>query len=130
MIARREWVILDMEAGIEHLGRGTALGVDAMLVVVEPNRTSLETAFRIRRLAGDLGIRRVQVIGNKVRSPEEERYIRENAGELEIVGIVEASEEVRRISTGEASLFALDGRPLEQVGAIVTALEASGRVEA
>jgi len=44
MLARREWVILDMEAGIEHLGRGTALGVDTMVVVVEPSRTSLETA--------------------------------------------------------------------------------------
>ena len=54
MIARREWVILDMEAGIEHLGRGTALGVDSMVVVVEPNRTSLETAYRIRKLAEDL----------------------------------------------------------------------------
>jgi CO dehydrogenase maturation factor len=127
MIARREWVILDMEAGIEHLGRGTALGVDSMLVVVEPNRTSLETAFRIRRLAGDLGIRRVQVAGNKIRNPDEERFIRENAGDLEIVGLIEASEEVRRISTGEASLFALDGRPLEQVKAIVGGLEASGQ---
>jgi CO dehydrogenase maturation factor len=130
MITSREWVILDMEAGIEHLGRGTALGVDSMLVVVEPNRTSLETAFRIRRLAGDLGIRRVQVAGNKVRNADEERFIRENAGDLEIVGMVGASEEVRRISTGEASLFALEGRPLEQVKAIVGSLGAPVEVGA
>jgi len=127
MIARREWVILDMEAGIEHLGRGTALGVDFMLVVVEPNRTSLETAFRIRRLAGDLGIRRVLIAGNKIRGPEEERFIRENAEQMPIVGMVEASEGIRRISTGEASLFELDGRPLEQVKAIIDNLETADR---
>lgn len=125
MIARREWVILDMEAGIEHLGRGTALGVDAMLVVVEPNRTSLETAFRIRRLAGDIGIHRVQIVGNKIRGPDEERFIRENAVELEVLGIIEASEEVRRISTGEVSMFSIDGRAMEQVTALVERIGAA-----
>jgi CO dehydrogenase maturation factor len=119
MIARREWVILDMEAGIEHLGRGTALGVDSMVVVVEPNRTSLETAHRIRRLAEDLRIRRVQVVGNKVRSPAEESFIRDNAGGLPVLGMIEASEDVRRISTGELSVFELTGKPLEQVARIV-----------
>jgi len=119
MLSRREWVILDMEAGIEHLGRGTALGVDCMLAVVEPNRTSLETAFRISRLAGDLNIRNVKVVGNKVQNPGEERFIRGGCGELEIVGIVESSEDIRRLSTGEASVFAIRGKPLEQVAAIV-----------
>ncbi len=122
MIARREWIILDMEAGIEHLGRGTALGVDSMVVVVEPNRTSLETAYRIRRLAEDLRIRRVQVVGNKVRSPAEESFIRDNAGGLPVLGMIEASEDVRRISTGELSVFELTGKPLEQVARIVKLL--------
>jgi CO dehydrogenase maturation factor len=122
MIARREWVILDMEAGIEHLGRGTALGVDSMVVVVEPNRTSLETAFRIRKLAADLRIRRVQVVGNKVRNPAEERFIRDNAEGLPVLGMIEASEDVRRISTGELSVFELAGKPLEQVAGIVKQL--------
>ena len=122
MIARREWVILDMEAGIEHLGRGTALGVDTMLVVVEPNRTSLETAFRIRKLAGDLKLRRVQLVGNKVRGPEEERFIRDHAEGLQVLGIIEAAEEIRRVSTGETSLFEVSGKPLEQVASIVKQL--------
>ena len=125
MIARREWVILDMEAGIEHLGRGTALGVDSMVVVVEPNRTSLETAHRIRRLAEDLRIRRVQVVGNKVRSPAEESFIRDNAGGLPVLGMIEASEDVRRISTGELSVFELAGKPLQQVAGIVEQLVGS-----
>jgi len=122
MIARREWVILDMEAGIEHLGRGTALGVDTMLVVVEPNRTSLETAFRIRKLAGDLKLRQVQIVGNKVRGPEEERFIRDHAEGLPVLGIIEAAEEIRRVSTGETSLFDVGGKSLEQVASIVRQL--------
>jgi CO dehydrogenase maturation factor len=122
MIARREWVILDMEAGIEHLGRGTALGVDTMLVVVEPNRTSLETAFRIRKLAGDLKLRQVQIVGNKVRGPEEERFIRDHAEGIPVLGIIEAAEEIRRVSTGETSLFDVGGKSLEQVASIVKQL--------
>ena len=53
MLKSDEVVILDMEAGIEHLGRGTAMGVDLMAVVVEPGRRSLETAHRIRGMAAD-----------------------------------------------------------------------------
>ncbi len=90
-----------------------------MVVVVEPSRTSLETAHRIRRLAEDLRIRRVQVVGNKVRNPAEERFIREQAQELPVLGMIEASEDIRRISTGELSLFELSGKPLEQVAGIV-----------
>jgi len=122
MLARREWVILDMEAGIEHLGRGTALGVDSMVVVVEPNRTSLETAFRIRKLAADLRIRQVQVVGNKVRNSAEEQFIRDNAEGMPILGVIEASEDIRRISTGELSVFKIAGKPLEQVAGIVKQL--------
>jgi CO dehydrogenase maturation factor len=65
-------VVLDMEAGIEHLGRGTAMGVDLMMVVVEPGRRSLETAHRVRRMAGELGIRRFGVVLNKSAAPEKD----------------------------------------------------------
>lgn len=125
LLDRDDVVVMDMEAGIEHLGRGTALGVDRMIVVVEPSRTSLETAFRIRKLAADLKIRRVEVVGNKVRGPEEERFIRDNAQGLPVLGMIEASEEIRRISTGELSLFELGGKPLEQVAGIVKQLVGS-----
>ncbi len=65
VLRRDEVVILDMEAGIEHLGRGTALGVDLMLAVVEPGRRSVETAHRVRELSAALGIRRFGVVLNK-----------------------------------------------------------------
>ena len=65
-------VILDMEAGIEHLGRGTAMGVDLMMVVVEPGQRSVETAERVRQMSADLGIGRFGVVLNKTADPEED----------------------------------------------------------
>ena len=79
LLRRDEVLIMDMEAGVEHLGRGTAGAVDAAIVVVEPGRRSLQTAMKISELAGGLGIRRVLVVGNKVRSQADETLI---AGEL------------------------------------------------
>lgn len=119
MIARKEWVILDMEAGIEHLGRGTALGVDYMLVVVEPNRTSAETAHRIQKLAADIGIKQVRVVGNKVRSPSDEELIRKACEGLDVLGFLPLSEQIRQISTGETSLEQLDGETLDPVRTLV-----------
>ena len=60
-------VILDMEAGLEHLGRASARGVDAMIAVVEPGMRSVQTATRSQRLAADIGIRRTFVVANKIR---------------------------------------------------------------
>ncbi|MFB6086062.1 MAG: ArsA-related P-loop ATPase [Halodesulfurarchaeum sp.] len=60
-------VVLDMEAGVEHLGRGTAESVDAMLVVVEPSQASIDTATRIQEFADELGIENVQAVVNKTR---------------------------------------------------------------
>ena len=70
-----EWVILDMEAGLEHLGRGSSRNVDSLLIVVEPNRRSLETAERIRLLADDLGITNVRAVANKTTSADDVRLI-------------------------------------------------------
>ena len=123
MVGRGEWVILDMEAGIEHLGRGTALGVDIMLVVVEPNRTSVETAHRISGLAADLGIKAVRVVGNKVRDDNDRAFIRAQCGALEILGCLDMSEQMLRISTGELTLQQVNGRPLQQIEELVSRLE-------
>ena len=73
VLKRDEMVILDMEAGIEHLGRGTALGVDLMLAVVEPGQRSVATAHRVQEMARELGIRRFGVVLNKSVTPAEDR---------------------------------------------------------
>jgi CO dehydrogenase maturation factor len=69
-------VVVDMEAGIEHLGRGTAEGVDLMLVVVEPGWASLETAGRVAKLAGDLGIKRLGALANRVGPESDLEFVR------------------------------------------------------
>ena len=96
MLQEDDVVIVDMEAGIEHLGRGTVQGVDALLVIVESDRKTLETAERTIRLAQEIGIKRVFAVANKVRDPEELSEIEHGlpAG-MSIVGIIPYLEELR-----------------------------------
>lgn len=86
--SREDVVILDMEAGIEHLGRGTAEGVDGLIIVVEPSMRSIETAFRIKSLAKDLKIERVFLVGNKIRNDKDIDFIRKNIFDFEILGFI------------------------------------------
>jgi CO dehydrogenase maturation factor len=92
ILYRDEVMILDMEAGIEHLGRATAGAVDAFLIVVEPGRRSLSTAQSIHRLAADIGVTRCYVVGNKVRNEADQTYIDENLpADLPVIGYLSTS---------------------------------------
>ena len=88
ILYRDEMMILDMEAGVEHLGRATAGAVDAFLIVVEPGRRSLGTAQTIQCLAADIGVTRCYVAGNKVRGEAGRDYIRSSLPDLPIVGFL------------------------------------------
>ena len=89
VLLRDEVVIMDMEAGIEHLGRATAKGVDKLIVVVEPGRRSIETAMNVKRLAEDLGLHKVAVVGNKnVEAPKDEEFLKRNLPDLPILGFI------------------------------------------
>jgi len=88
LLFRDEVVVMDMEAGIEHLGRATTRGVDRLIVVVEPGRRSVETAQHVRELAKDLGLTKVSVVGNKIRGPEDEDFLRKNISDLPILGFL------------------------------------------
>lgn len=88
LLARKEAVILDMEAGVEHLGRATARAVDKLIIVVEPGRRSLETARRIQKLAQDIGIQNMAVVGNRIRSQQDEQFLISNLAGLEILGFI------------------------------------------
>lgn len=88
VLRRGEAVIMDMEAGIEHLGRGTARGVTAFIVVVEPGKRSVETAYRIRELARDIGLDRVFIVGNKIRSERDKRFLKEKLGDFTFLGFI------------------------------------------
>jgi CO dehydrogenase maturation factor len=94
LLARDEVVVMDMEAGIEHLGRGTAQAVDRLIVVVEPGRRSIDTARTVRKLASDIGLTRMAVVANKVRGPKDEAFLKDKMRDFEILGYVPYSEEI------------------------------------
>jgi CO dehydrogenase maturation factor len=79
-------LLLDMYAGVEHLGRATVDFVDAMLVVVEPTRRSLGTAAQIKKLANDIGLMRLYLVGNKVRNDEEAKFLETESPDMPLLG--------------------------------------------
>lgn len=90
LFRKDEVLILDMYAGVEHLGRATADFVDVMLVVVEPTRRSLGTAAQIKALAKDIGIKRLGLVGNKVRNAEEAAFLEAESPGLPVLGMLPA----------------------------------------
>jgi CO dehydrogenase maturation factor len=97
-----EVVILDMEAGIEHLTRGTAGSVDAFIVVVEPGQRSIQTARQIELLARGLGVQSVFVVGNKIRSASEKEFIQSKLDGMRFLGFMSYA--------GDAVTADLDGK--------------------
>jgi CO dehydrogenase maturation factor len=84
-----------MYAGVEHLGRATVDFVDAMLIVVEPTRRSLGTAAQIRKLANDIGLTRLYLVGNKVKNDEELGFLRAEGLGLSLLGYLPADMRVQ-----------------------------------
>jgi len=94
VLLRGEVVVMDMEAGIEHLGRATAKGVDRLIVVVEPGRRSIETAQHVKQLARDLGLQKVVVVGNKIRSAADREFLEKHLPDLPILGFLPFDERI------------------------------------
>ena len=88
ILGRDEVIIMDMEAGVEHLGRATSSGVDLLLLVVEPGRRSIDTALRIKELAEDINLKRLGVVANKIRNEEDRKFIKEALQGFEIIGFL------------------------------------------
>jgi len=86
VLARDEVVVMDMEAGIEHLGRGTAQSVDKLVVVVEPGRRSIDTAGHIKKLAQEIGLKHLAVVGNKIRGEKDEAFLKKHLSDFEYIG--------------------------------------------
>jgi len=88
ILNRHEVVIVDMEAGIEHLGRATARSIDKMLIIIEPGSRSITTAMTIKKMAFEIGIRSFGFIANKVRNIEQQKWITRQFPSEEILGII------------------------------------------
>jgi CO dehydrogenase maturation factor len=81
-------LIMDMEAGVEHLGRATVRGVDTMIIVVEPGLRSIESARRIISLSAEIGLLKIKLVANKIMQEEDERFIREALPSWELLGAI------------------------------------------
>lgn len=114
LLSREEVLIMDMEAGIEHLGRGTASAVDAFIVVVEPGLRSIGTAKTIRKLAADIGLHKLYVVGNKVRSEEDRAFIAEHLADETILGYLPYSARAIEADLQGKAIFDVDPRLVEE----------------
>jgi len=123
LLYRDDMMILDMEAGVEHLGRATAQAVDAFLVVIEPGRRSLTTAERVRDLARDIGIDRVYAVGNKVRGESDWAFMQDSTP-VPLLGYFSANPELTEADLRGEGVFDAAPRAVEEARAIVDALEA------
>ena len=115
LLKRDEVIVVDMEAGIEHLSRGTAAAVDLLIVVADPGRQSIATAHRIEELAKSAGIRRVGVIGNRIRSAEDEELLTAALAPMEMIGVISESARVREADIKGKSLLDSDKKVTEEI---------------
>ena len=120
-------VIMDMEAGLEHLGRGTAGCMDSFIAVVEPGERSLQTWRKIKELAADLGVRQVRVVANKIRSRDDEDFIRARVPESELLGLIPYDADVIEADRQGASPYAVSPAAVAAIRAIKARMETEGK---
>jgi CO dehydrogenase maturation factor len=123
VLARDEVVVMDMEAGIEHLGRATASAVDRLIVVVEPGRRSMDTAAHIRKLASEIGLKNIVLVGNKIRSPKDETFLREHLKDFEFLGFIPYDEALIEADLEGVSPFDVDSSAKSKINELVSKLQ-------
>ncbi len=122
VLARDEVVVMDMEAGIEHLGRATAKAVDKLIVVVEPGRRSIDTAGHIRQLAAEIGLNAVVVVGNKIRSQKDREFLQTHLHDFEFLGFLPYDDALIEADLSGISPFDVESPSKEHVRAMISAL--------
>lgn len=128
LVTEADAAILDMEAGLEHLGRGTTEHVDMLLIVVDPYYRALETATRIQKLASELGIPQIAVVANRVRTPAEAEavatYCRNH--QLELLAVVPYDEAILEAEMAAAAPLdhAPDSPAIHAIAGLATVLHA------
>jgi CO dehydrogenase maturation factor len=106
LLTAEETVLLDMEAGVEHLGRGTVAGADCLLIVTIPSRSGIRTALKIKKMADDVGIPRVYFVGNLVQDEQDEQFLEQELGERPVVFFPD-SKAVRRAERAEQAIVTI-----------------------
>ena len=123
-VGRDEVVIVDMEAGLEHLGRGSTEYVDALIVVAEPGLRSIGTTKQIRKLAADLGVKRVLIVGNKITTEEDRKVIEQHLSDFEIIGYLSFNPKILQADRDGVSAYDIDDRVKAEVANIIEGIEA------
>ncbi len=119
-------VIMDMEAGLEHLGRGTASMMDQFIVVIEPGARSIQTYTRVKELARDIGITQVRVVANKIRDESDRAFIRSRIPADDLLGFISYSDEVIEADRRGASPYDCSPAALEEIRAIKDKIDLKG----
>lgn len=123
ILRRDEVVILDMEAGIEHLTRGTASGVNAFIVVVEPGQRSLQTARHVENLAKGLGITNVFVVGNKIKRETDKEFIEKHLSGMTVLGYMNYADDTVSADLDGRSPYDASPRAVQEAKIIQSALD-------
>ena len=116
-------VIMDMEAGLEHLGRGTASCMDQFVVVIEPGARSVQTYKQIKQLAKDIGITKVRVVANKVRNEEDEEFVRARIPEEDLLGFIHYNADVIDADRKGLSPYDMSAAAVDEIRQIKARME-------
>lgn len=119
LVKEKESVILDMVAGTEHLGRGTAKAVDLMVIVVEPGTRSIKVARDIAAMAVALGIRRIHVVANKIRNAEDQGFVETKLPGFSIAGFLPLADSVIQAERDGTALYDSDSNMRQKTMEIV-----------
>ena len=122
LLERDEVVILDMEAGVEHLGRATAKAVDKLIIVVEPGRTSVETAYRIDKLAREIGLHNIVIVANKVRSQSEREFLTSSLQGFKFLGFIPYDQAIVEADVNNRPVLDASQKVINEVRKIYRAL--------
>lgn len=125
LLQRNEVVLLDLYAGVEHLGRGTAQAVDVMLAVAEPTHRSMRTVAQIKVLANDIGIKNLLLVGNKASSPADRQFFADNLPGIPLIGCLNVSPEAVVADRSGQVLHSIDQKLAAEVAAIAERVESA-----
>jgi len=122
LLFRKEAVIMDMEAGIEHLGRATAQAVDRLIVVVEPGKRSIETALKIKELADDIKLNKISLVANKIRGQEDKAFLEDATRGMHVLGFIPFDDSIVKADMERLPPWELSPGSLEKVREITRQL--------
>jgi CO dehydrogenase maturation factor len=123
LVQREEALIIDMEAGLEHLGRGSTGYVDALMIVVEPGQRAINTAKQIKKLGEDLKIKNMMIVGNKVASDQDRKIIEESLSDFPVLGHMSFNPMILQADREGKSPYDIDQKVKEEVRGILMELE-------